>query len=145
MPHSEMARLMHSSIARLDGSIARKQAMLVGFDPSHVSNTVYIRTRLENDIHADIVEALGERLCIEVQFKVGRYRVDMYVRELNVVVECDENDHNAYNADAEKARQDYISGELGCRWVRYNPYAADFTTVAIIRRILSSLVIASAP
>jgi hypothetical protein len=44
-----------------------------------------------------------------------------------------------------KSTAEYITGELGCRWVRYNPYAADFDIFDIIRRILDSAIITRTP
>jgi very-short-patch-repair endonuclease len=116
----------------------KKQAMLAGFNVDYTKPRVYIRTRAEDDIHGDLVKALGGCLQIDLQYGVGSYRVDMHVHELNVVVECDEGDHSAYDAEFEMARQEFITKELGCRWVRYNPYAADFDVFAIISRILNS-------
>jgi very-short-patch-repair endonuclease len=142
MDHPNMTQLMHRAITDRQVSFARKQCMLIGFEQASEQDCPrYIQARAEDDIHGDILKALGDKLCIDIHFTVGPYRVDMYVHELNVVVECDENDHSSYDTESEMARQEFITKELGCRWVRYNPYAVDFDVFAIISQILNSATI----
>lgn len=56
------------------------------------------------------------------QYRVGDYRVDLYVHDLNLVIECDENDHKNYNPEKDHARTDTINRLLANpTWIRYNP------------------------
>lgn len=58
------------------------------------------------------------------EFKVGRYSLDGYDKELNIAFEYDEYNHhydrqgNLLEKDIK--RQNYIIKELGCRFFRYN-------------------------
>lgn len=69
------------------------------------------------------------------QYRVGNYRLDYYSELLNIVIECDENDHNKYDASKEKIRHDYVNLTLGNpKWVRYNPDSFDPRDISIIIR-----------
>jgi len=68
------------------------------------------------------------------------YRIDCYFEDLNIAVECDENNHNDRDPLYEKIRQDYIIQKLGCTFFRFNPDAKDFDIFREIGK-LQSLVI----
>ena len=70
------------------------------------------------------------------QFAVHGYRIDLYLAEINVAVECDENKHSwksGYPDD--KSREAKIKSALGCSFVRYNPNKAGFNLGSVIRAI----------
>jgi very-short-patch-repair endonuclease len=70
------------------------------------------------------------------QYKVGKYRVDLYIPDIDLCVECDERGHLEYNAVEEAARQAYVEKELACRFLRFNPNAIDFDLSDVISDIL---------
>lgn len=70
-----------------------------------------------------------------LQYTVAAYRVDMYMPEYNIAIECDEQGHANYNAMADAERSEIISVQLGCHWIRYNPDAKDFCVLQLINDI----------
>ena len=60
------------------------------------------------------------------QFSCGIYRIDLYMPQYKIAIECDEFGHTDRNMEYEKERQTYIMNTLNCTFVRYNPDAADF-------------------
>jgi very-short-patch-repair endonuclease len=70
-----------------------------------------------------------------LQHTVAAYRVDMYMPEYNIAIECDEGGHADYNVAADAERTKTISEWLGCHWVRYNPDADDFCILRVINDI----------
>lgn len=69
------------------------------------------------------------------QFSIGKYRVDLWFPEYNLVVECDEFNHQDRNFDAEYNREKYIKKRLNCTFIRFNPDEIDFKLGFIIKLI----------
>lgn len=83
-----------------------------------------------------IITAAFKNFQHENQLEVGSYRLDLYFPELKIAVECDEFDHENYNAAEEIKRQLYIERELGCYFVRFNPDEPNFNVGDVINQIL---------
>ena len=96
----------------------------------------------------DIIMCFHPRFRMTRQFRVGPYRVDLYIHEVNIVVECDENDHANYDPDSESKRTTEINRILAPKWVRYNPddriYGAVQQINALIYAIYDSAATTSA-
>ncbi|MFE4918982.1 hypothetical protein [Streptomyces sp. NPDC056661] len=71
------------------------------------------------------------------EFSVGPFSVDAYLPTLNIVIECDEHGHETYNKSTEWWRQTYITDQLGCAFVRFNPSVPSFNIGGIINKILT--------
>ena len=94
---------------------------------------------LENSTIGFICNSLNNIVKTERQFVVGRYKVDLYIKELNIVIECDENGHDDYDKEKEKKREEFIKKTLKCDLIRYNPNAKDFDLSDIINKIIIQL------
>lgn len=93
-----------------------------------------------------IVKICPEANCIEIirnalvdydpvqQFHIYKYRVDLFIMKLNIVVECDEHEHASYDEDTERTAT--ITDLLNCRWVRFDPYSNDFCVGHVICKIM---------
>lgn len=69
------------------------------------------------------------------EYRVENYRIDLYIFDLNLAIECDEGDHKGYNCELELKRQQTIESLLGCQFIRFNPCAKDFTLCKLINDI----------
>lgn len=84
-----------------------------------------------------IIRCFLNRYKMIREYRVGKYRVDLYFLEKNIVIECDEDDHKHYNQEREIERTLYISEKLGNpTWIRYNPETMDMPE--IINRIVEA-------
>ena len=54
------------------------------------------------------------------EYKLGPYRLDMYIPELRIAIEIDENGHSAYAGADEQTREQHIESH-GITLVRFNP------------------------
>lgn len=52
------------------------------------------------------------------KLKCGNYKIDLYLPEINVAIEYDENEHKRYTYEQQELRQKLIEEELGCRFIR---------------------------
>ncbi len=52
-----------------------------------------------------------------------------------IAIECDENGHRCYGFRKESVREQKIKDALGCSFVRFDPYDADFNLGVVIRRV----------
>jgi very-short-patch-repair endonuclease len=103
-------------------------------DPEYIP----VQTYSEVEIHSNVAKAL-RHTCVVMQHSVGPYRVDMYLPEYRIAVECDEYGHPAYNQEDDATRQAYITEALQCTWIRYDPYDADFDIFKLIGDIVERI------
>lgn len=103
-----------------------------------IEDKVSVRVFVECEVMEQLLKAF--LACSPVQqYKVGPYKVDMYLPKANIVVECDEYDHQKYNVVTEKNRQFYIEKQLQCRFVRFDPYNMDFDIMSVIAAVVKLL------
>jgi very-short-patch-repair endonuclease len=69
------------------------------------------------------------------QYAVETYRVDLYLEKINIVVECDEEDHKGRCPVYEKAREEIVLDVLDCSMVRFNPDHPEFSVFSVIKVI----------
>jgi very-short-patch-repair endonuclease len=68
------------------------------------------------------------------QFIIGKYKVDLYFIDYNLVIECDEYNHEDRDIIKEKIREEYILS-LGNKIIRYNPNETNFDLSNVLREI----------
>lgn len=90
--------------------------------------------RTEHQIIAVLTKAFVDLQPIP-QFRVHGYRIDLYLASANIAIEVDEYEHKPYSPGAEAKREAAIKSALGCSFVRFDPYAADFNLGDVIFRI----------
>ena len=56
-----------------------------------------------------ILSKIFANLGFQYQYKIGNYVVDFFVEKLNLVLECDTNNHRYYNQQEEEQRDAFIS------------------------------------
>lgn len=96
------------------------------------SDKFYPRT--ESQIVSVLAQGFSDLQPIP-QFVVHGYRIDLYLALANIAVEVDEYGHKAYSSKNEQERHRVIKSALGCSFVRFDPYAADFNLGSVIREI----------
>lgn len=99
----------------------------------HLNITVGKR-RKEQEYIGKIMEHFPNE-DVELQFPVGKYRIDLYFKEYRIAIECDENGHNDRDQTKELERQMFIEKELKCTFVRFNPDEENFDIDNVINRI----------
>jgi very-short-patch-repair endonuclease len=93
---------------------------------------------IENQTIGFIENAYSGILNLKRQYILGKYRVDLYFIEHNLVIECDENDHKDRDPIKEKEREDFIRSD-GKKIIRYNPNTPNFDLSVVLREINSVL------
>ena len=74
------------------------------------------------------------------QFVIGCYRIDLYFPKYKIAVECDEHGHIDRDATKERERQEFITTQLGCRWIRFDPHVQGFCILHIANKIMRLLI-----
>lgn len=108
----------------------------LGESYTDMDRVLHKQTRIEHDTISVIETAFSAYNC-KTQYKVQQYFIDLYIADLNVAVECDEQGHVHYCPKREDERTTAITKELSCRWVRYNPHDKGFNIGTVIRDILA--------
>lgn len=71
-------------------------------------------------------------ISIKTQFNCHKYRIDCYIKDLDLVIEYDENFHKYYNYDLEQVREEFIKNKLKCNIIRISDKYSDATNLGII-------------
>lgn len=96
------------------------------------SDKFYPRT--EAQIISVLSTAFADLQPIE-QLQIHGYKIDLYLAKTNVAIEIDEHGHKYYQKSQEKKREQAIKSALGCSFVRFDPYSADFNLGNVIFKI----------
>ena len=114
-----LANSKKANAAQLSESLGLEMCIYTKVEASHIGN---------------IRKAFKDVLSID-EYGVGRYNVDLYFPPLNLVIECDQKNHNHYNRQTEKERENYIKDKLGCTFIRFNPDEPGFMIGDVIYKI----------
>jgi very-short-patch-repair endonuclease len=105
------------------------QALVDAFDLKLV-----VAPRKEH-VHLEAIQKCFPKVEMYKQFRVGKYRVDLYLEEYNLVVECDEYNHRDRDPKEEAVREAFIKSKLDCEFVRFNPDRKGFSVFEVIAEI----------
>jgi len=98
------------------------------------------RSKVESDCLEIIKGAIDGFTSYHEQYYVAPYKVDLYLKDLNIAIECDERGHkNGYYGLDEEMRQKTIENALGCQFIRFNPDDKNFNIGDVINKIFSLL------
>jgi very-short-patch-repair endonuclease len=99
---------------------------------------LYLKRSTEHE-HVELLSLAFKSCSPQYQYAVGKYRIDLYLEKVNIAVECDEYNHRSYDSQDERVRNDYISKELHCHWIRYNPYMKGFHIGNVVNAIFEKI------
>jgi hypothetical protein len=68
-----------------------------------------------------------------------RKRIDLYLKEFKLAIECDEK-HHRYNIEDDELRQKYLERKFGIEFIRFCPDDPDFNIGEVINRIFHKIV-----
>jgi hypothetical protein len=95
---------------------------------------------IEGQTLGHIEKCLDGIVVMKRQYRIGTYKTDMYLPEHNIVVECDENNHNDRDNEYEIKRHNFIL-EAGNNIIRYNPNEKEFDITTVVNAILKQIFI----
>jgi very-short-patch-repair endonuclease len=73
------------------------------------------------------------------QFVVGKHRIDLYFPVYKIAIECDEHDHKDRDVNKEIERQSFITEQLTCEWVRFDPHGDHFSIAKVVNAIFVAI------
>lgn len=117
---------------------SRKPAVIdvchtINFD---INSKVY--TCIEADTIKSIMEAFhGEQ--IKTQHRIGKYMVDLYFPDYNIIVECDEIHHKSFIQNDVDRENEIKKLCEGCVFIRYEPQSLGFNIFRVINRIYNTI------
>jgi len=103
---------------------------------AHTDVELYVSTRLqkEQEYIGYIMTTLSHEEYIH-QYRCGPFRVDLYFPKHKIAVECDEFGHKDRDQEYEVYRQNFITKELDCVFIRFNPDEKDFNIFSVLQRL----------
>jgi len=99
------------------------------------------RSRIEHCAIDIITHAIKGFTQFKRQYSVFPYKVDLYLPEINMCVECDELNHKTgYDKYSQEYRERIIVSKLNCKMLRFNPNETDFNIGDIVNQIFSYII-----
>jgi very-short-patch-repair endonuclease len=71
---------------------------------------------------------------------VKKYRIDLYIIDKKIAIECDEFNHHNRNSILETTRQKEIEDELHCKFIRFNPDDPNFKLSKLVSDIIKEVI-----
>lgn len=100
-------------------SVKEKEEIINYFKSIGILKKYNLYSRKEINFKEKIKQALKPfGLKIIPQFQCLNYKIDFYIKSLNIAIEYDENNHKNYSYERHEGRQREIEKELGCRFIR---------------------------
>lgn len=87
----------------------------------------------------DKLEEVLEELNIKGirQYMVDNYRIDLYLPNMNIAIEYDENEHSAYEFKDHEFRENIIKEKINCHFIRVSDKFSDLHNIGfVIKNIL---------
>lgn len=127
----------YRSVPRIDLVFIDKVKYILNASDTQESLIIIFRMkRYEEKTIPYIIESFKDVYDPIYQYKVGNYFIDLYIPELNLAIECDENGHRFYDKTKELEREQYIKNKLGCEFIRYNPNDKNFKVTDVVNEII---------
>jgi len=79
------------------------------------------RSRVEYEAIGIITHAIKGFAKFKKQYSVYQFKIDLYLPEQKIAIECDESSHKGYNQSNEKFRETVIKEKLNCEFIRFSP------------------------
>ena len=73
------------------------------------------------------------------QYPLEDYYIDLYLENINIAIECDENGHKDRKKGTEIERENFIKNNLKYKFYRYNPDIENFNIYYVISDIIELL------
>ena len=104
-----------------------------------IEDNFYITSRKEIeflDMLEEVLKPFGYKTIR--QYSVLDYRIDLYIEDLNIAVEYDEDNHKHYSYEQHEGRQDLIEKELVCKFIRLSDKEDDLYNVGLVMKGIMS-------
>ena len=95
---------------------------------------VNILMSLETQTIGYIAKSFEGLLTTKRQKMIGKYKVDLFISEYSLIVECDENGHKDREPEYERERERFLL-DLGHMIIRFNPNAPGFEIVDVLQQV----------
>jgi len=96
---------------------------------------VNILMSLETQTIGYIAKIFEGSLTIKRQKMIGKYKVDLFISEYSLILECDENGHKDRDPTYERKRERFLLDQ-GHTIIRFNPNAPGFEHADVMQHVI---------
>lgn len=107
----------------------------------NINNRIDIISKKEIEF-LDLLEMILEPFkfkCIRQYLVCNKFRIDLYIPNLKLAIEYDENNHKDYTYKRQKGRQKEIEQKLGCKFIRVNDSETNEYNVGLVMKVIYDL------
>lgn len=91
-------------------------------------------------VEANLIEFLSKVFhglnCI-TQFQCCIYKIDLYILDFKLAIECDEENSHKYRVSQDLKRQMFLEEKLGCKFVRFRPESKNFQIAELLNQCIN--------
>ena len=99
----------------------------------YINNNFILTSRKEIEFVDSLLKVLEPfNFDIEKQKVILKYKIDFYIKDLNIGIEYDENNHSDYDSDKEEYREKAIKESLGCKIIRVSDRDSDLWNIGFV-------------
>lgn len=134
--NEETILLTNDTFELIKNSYNLKNKYITKFKDTTLVNTFIMN--LETSTIGFIQKIFENIIIVKREYIIDNYRVDLYLPEYRIVIECDEFNHHIHRDKinkSEKERQTYIENKLQCKFIRFNPCEDNFDLANLINII----------
>ena len=103
-------------------------------------NSILITTqdRKESLFYFELETILKGIVKIEKQYQVGFYKIDYYIKSLNLAIEYDEY-HHVSQSKKDKKRENIIKEKIGCKFIRIKEGKESIALNKILKHFIKAI------
>ncbi len=98
-------------------------------------NYSLIKRLSKEEEYISIIMKIFDGEIMTRQYKIDKYKVDLYFSKYNLIIECDEHGHQDRDFIYEKERTKLIENKLRSTFIRFNPDETSFDFFKVINQI----------
>ncbi len=107
-------------------------------DTYDVNYLIITRLHKEQETIGQLIQTFAH-INHKTQYVVDRFRIDLYLPDHKLAIECDEFNHADRNQKDKEYREQYIKNKLNCTFIRFNPDQEQFSIFNVINEIMKKI------
>ena len=132
---------LYSAISKSNKWSSSKKIQFLNWLKSYdLFDKIKIYSPVESEFLCELEKALEPfDLNFERQFFCKGYKIDAYIKHLNIAIEFDENSHQYYSPEKEIERENIIKNELKCRFIRVSDKNTNSYNIGLVLKSIFNI------
>lgn len=132
---------LYTTINRTNKWSSNKKIQFLNWLKSYgLFDKIKIYSPVESEFLCELEKALEPfDLNFERQLFCKGYKIDAYIKHLNIAIEFDENSHQYYSPEKEIERENIIKNELKCKFIRVSDKNTNSYNIGLVLKSIFNI------